>query len=196
MAKKKIKKEAGPKVANKMSGVERLAALEDTISRQNGKLEFLAGEIDKIATSVGILAKRLKATIDATESENKVDELILNENIRELEGKTTMLVDQGVIVRDKAHTVDNRTFIVARDHNNGEVVNPRIQFSTSSIDEKFLKQLEGKKEGDFVTFEGTESELELVEVYRISDPKDTEQNFEEEATEAVDNTEETSEASE
>ena len=159
---------------NKLTALERLSSLENMILSQHQKIEILADEIDKLRGTVGALAKRLNATIKAGEdgslSNDSVNKLIINENLKELEGKVKFLVEQNVLEKDDSAVVSNKTFVVGREvDKEGTVINPRVQFAVGSLDANFQTQVIGFKVGDVIPYQESDVSLEVVEIYKIKE---------------------------
>ena len=170
---KKTTTEAKTKT-NKLTALERLSSLENMILSQHQKIEILADEIDKLRGTVGALAKRLNATIKAGEdgslSNDSVNKLIINENLKELEGKVKFLVEQNVLEKDDSAVVSNKTFVVGREvDKEGTVINPRVQFAVGSLDANFQTQVIGFKVGDVIPYQESDVSLEVVEIYKIKE---------------------------
>ena len=180
--KEKTKKTAAPKaeakkaVAPPQTASQKLDALENAFIQQNQQIDILAEEIDRLRGTVVSLNKRLNASIQAAEqggiTGESVNKIILGENMKELEAKVTFLTEQGVLVRNDDSEIGDKSFVVGRElDTEGNVTNPRVQFSVGSIDQEVKGKLQGKKAGDVVAYSEGEDSLEITEVYDIVDPK-------------------------
>lgn len=181
-AKAPAKKAEAPKAPAPMTAAQKLEALENMFMTQNNQIDILADEIDRLRNQLVAVNKRLNSTIQAAEqggiSNDSVNKVILAENMRELESKITFLVEQGVLVRNDEAVISEKNFVVGREiDTSGNVTNPRVQFSVSSIDPEVKKQMIGKKAGDVVAYSESEDSLEITEVYDIKEPK-KKKNFE------------------
>lgn len=182
-AKAKSKKEAAPKAAAKpaappppMTAAQKLEALENSFMVQSQQIDILAEEIDNLRKTIVNLNKRLNASIKAAEegglTGESVNKIILNEGMRELEERVSFLISQGVLVRNDAAEISDTNFVVGRElDTEGNVTNPRVQFSVVSIDKEVKDQIHGKKAGDVIAYSETEDSMEITEVYDIVDPK-------------------------
>ena len=176
------KKEAAPAKPAPLTAAQKLEALENMFMSQNNQIEILADEIDRLRNQLVAVNKRLNSTIQAAEqgpiSNDNVNKIILNENMKELESKVTFLKEQGVLVRNDETEISEKNFVVGREINtSGDVTNPRVQFSVGSIAPEVKAQIMGKKAGDVVAYSEGEDSLEITEVYDIVDPK-VKKNFE------------------
>lgn len=178
----------------KMNATQRLEALEALVSQQHGVIEaqsnnikFLAQEIDGLKQTIQALARRLNASIQAGDNNDQVQQILVDENVRELEGKVTFLMEQGVLEDAKSEDVHERSFVVARelDEDRNEV-NPRMQFAIASLTPEAKEKIEGKKLGDIVQdFSGDGLVLEITKLYDIAEPKEQSKQLEEVEEEAA-----------
>lgn len=183
MTKKKTKmqsKSTGPK-PKKMNATQKIANLESIVVGQEQQIKILADEIDRLRGTINSLSKRLNASIQATENHDTVNKIIIDENVKELEGKVKFLVDQKILTLDQEAEVTEKTFVVGRELNaEGEVINPRVQFALGSLPEDLKEKIKGNKVGGLVQTDESDLRLEITEVYRINEPKPVEKKFEEE----------------
>jgi hypothetical protein len=166
----------------KQNASQKIEALENALMSQNGKFDILAEEIDRLRQMMTALTKRLNASIQAAEdgglTSDSVNKIILGENMKELEAKVQYLVEQGVLQRNDDSEITDRTFVVGREiDTEGNVVNPRVQFSVNSVDGEVKSRLLTKKAGNVISYSETEPSLEITEVYQIVDPN-IKKNFE------------------
>jgi hypothetical protein len=165
-----------------LTAAQKIEALERSFVAQNNQIEILADEIDRLRNQLVAVNKRLNASIQAAEqgglTGESVNKIILGENMKELEAKVTFLQEQGVLVRNDDSEISAKTFVVGREvDTEGNVTNPRVQFSVGSVDKAVQEKLYGKKAGAVVAYDGDEDSLEITEVYDIVDPK-IKKNFE------------------
>ena len=173
---------AAPKPPAPMTAAQKLEALENMFMSQNNQIEILADEIDRLRNQLVAVNKRLNSTIQAAEqggiSGDNVNKIILGENMKELEAKINFLKEQGVLVKNDEAEISDKSFVVGREiDTEGNVTNPRVQFSVGSVDPDVKKQIYGKKLGDVVAYSESQDSLEITEVYDIVDPK-IKKNFE------------------
>ena len=159
----------------KRNAAETIKALENAFMSQNQQIQILADEIDRMRQLITALNKRLNASIQAAEGGNltgdSVNKIILNENVKELEDKVAFLIDRGVLKKNDESPITDKTFLVGRTiDTEGNVVDPRIQFSVGSIDKVIQDKLANKKVGEIVSYEDGEPSLEITELYDIHNP--------------------------
>lgn len=183
--KKAAKAAAAPKAATPpppMTAAQKLDALENAFMTQNQQIEILADEIDRLRQQLVTVNKRLNASIKAAEeggvSGEAINKIILGENMKELEERVNFLKEQGVLVKNDEAEISDGQFVVGREiDTEGNVTNPRVQFSVQSVDKVLKDSLYGKKLGAVVAYSESEDSLEVTEVYDIVDPK-IKKNFE------------------
>lgn len=160
----------------KQNAAQKIESLEAAFMNQSKNLDILADEIDRLRQLIVSLNKRVNASIQAAEeggvTGDSVNKIIMNENMKELQSKVTFLVEQGVLERSDDMEITDRAFVVGREvDSEGNVVNPRVQFSVGSIDKTVQDRLLTRKAGDVISYNETEPSLEITEVYQILDPK-------------------------
>lgn len=175
---KKTEQAAAPK----RNAAETIKALENAFMSQNQQINVLADEIDRLRQLVGALGKRLNASIKAAEdgglSGDSVNKIILQENIKELEAKVQFLIDQGVLTKNNESPISEQTFVVGRTVDaEGNVVDPRVQFSIGSLDKEVKQGLLNKKAGEIIAYEDGGPSFEITEVYEVAQPN-IKKNFE------------------
>lgn len=177
---KKTKKEGSEQKQVKLNASQKLAVLENMVFAYDNKFNQLADEIDSLRNSITGLSKRLSASIRATETVDSVNKIVLDENIKELEGKVQFLIQQGILKLSNETTIVDKTFVVGREiDDQSNVINPRIQFAVGSLDQELKDKLIGHKFGDVIKVTEDGLALEVTEVYEIIDPtikKDFEAN--------------------
>jgi len=166
----------------KQNAVQKMSALENAFMQQNQQINVLADEIDRLRQLLTAVNKRLNASIQASEEGGltgaSVNKIIMNENMKELEGKISYLVEQGVLTLNNEAEISDKTFVVGREiDSEGNVVNPRVQFAVGSVDKTLQEKLVSKKAGAIISHDAAEPSLEIMEVYEIT-PPNKKQNFE------------------
>lgn len=165
-------KQTGNKQPKKLTAAQRITALEDNAMAQQQNNQILAGEIDNLRQTMASLARRLNATIQAGEEgvigNETVNNLLIEENTKELEGKVNFLIEQGVLEKAKEEGIHERSFVVGRElDENKDIVNPRIQFALVSVVPEMKGLLLGKKVGDVVQNSEDGINLEVMEILDI-----------------------------
>jgi len=142
----------------------------------NNQVTILAEEIDLLGQTMGKVDRKVTASIKAGEqgklSQNSVEQIIIEEDVKELVGKLKFLEKQGAIVKKDDKITDERTFIVGKQVNQeGKETVPRLQFAIMTLSEEVKKYFMNKKLGDKVQMEGENDVVEIMEIYDIPDFK-------------------------
>ena len=159
--------------AQKLEQLEnKIAQLNELVLADRRSIEVMAEEIERTNTNLSFLARRQNGIIEVLTDKNLATNDDVNRKIEEyevndLKEKLKFLVDQGVLVKDEDGTVNDKSFVVARDLLNGEVVVPRLQFSIPSLREENKQLILGKKVGDIITTDKSEVSTEITEIYKI-----------------------------
>ncbi len=174
----------------KSNAAQRVQALENMLLMQDQQIKALANEILDVRETTTALARRLSATVRAAETgtvtNSSVNQILIEENVKDLENKVKFLVEQQVMVKSETGEVVPTGFVVARELNQetNEVVNPRIQFAMGSLAPEMIEKFSGKKVGDVVRYDDTAPALEIVESYVVNSTP-VNQTFTGETTEGV-----------
>ena len=185
-AKSKKKTSSAPARESKLTAVQKIGLLEEKLINHEKNFIILAQENDKLKNLITSLAKRLNATIRAGEAggitPKSVNDMIVQDNIKELEGRVSFLQEQGVLKLNNEAVTGEKTFVVGREiDEDGKELNPRVQFAVGSLDKNIQKKIVGHKVGDLLKLEEGDPDLEILDIYEIVEPK-IEQNFEENTT--------------
>jgi len=173
--------EKKPNAAQRLSALERgLQNLSENVSKAlnelgtntSDKLNILADEIDKVGNGLKAVSKRINAVAEVTDTKDEVGKLMIDSAVKELESKVEEFVGLGVLERDDVQPITDKTFVVGREVDaDGNVVNPRVQFATASINKNLQDKLLGSKVGDLVSFEEGQPQFEVLEMYSIKEIK-------------------------
>jgi len=184
-----VKKTKEVKKTSKMNASQKISALEDQVLRLEKLIDtqarIFSEDIDALRETMRVVGQRLNASVKAAEagevSNDKIDEIMVNESRKELQNKVDFLVNHGVLKKEDDRVIDNKTFVVAQELHEGKVINPRIQFYTESLSDAEKAPFLGKKVGESVKYEGSDIITQITEVYAYTMPK-VNQEFEEEET--------------
>jgi len=172
----------------KQNAVQKINALEQKILELskvvNTNSQVLAEEIDAVKRNIGSIVHRLNAAIKAAEDGDltsaSVNAIIIQQNVEDLKTKVAYLENQGLLSRNDDAEITDKTFVVAREiDDEGNEVNPRVQFAVGTLSQEIKDLLLGKKIGDLIKPEESELTIEILGVYDIKEVK-VQKNFEEE----------------
>lgn len=184
----------------KKNATERLEDLETTLNQviqHIQPLEQMAKELMGAKEALKLLNNKLDATVKAVNeggqvTEDRLNDLMIQNNVRDLTAKVTSMVTSGLLV--STDTVGKESFVVINEADpSGKVVNPRMQFLVSTLQDEGLKaKLDGAKAGSNILVGDQGASINILEAYNVSVPQAS--NSEATTVEASPTTESTSEA--
>jgi hypothetical protein len=168
--------------AKKLNGTQRIEILERQVIKLGQLIDqqvvILAKEIDTLREVIVKLNQRINATIQAGEggslSNDVVDNIMIKNDIKKMETDVEYLVKSGVLKKDNETPATENTFVVGRNvDKEGNIVNPRLQFAISTLEnEEIKKMFIGAIVGNVIKaqVEG-DSDIEITELYSITQPE-------------------------
>jgi hypothetical protein len=138
-------------------------------------MENLGRETNAIRDAVRLLGNKVDALAKANiRGEQPTDEtlsqIMIDNNVEELKGKVDGLVKAQVLV--STDIVSETSFIVGRElaADSDKVINPRLQFSLTSLAKEVGDKIKGRLIGDIITVQEGQARFEILEVYNIQTP--------------------------
>ncbi len=192
------KSAATAKPESKLNASQKLEALETKITDLESKLDraiqLLLERVNSLADTDVALAKRINAIVKAGDeggvTTDSVKTAVVNQAATELKARVQMLIDNGLLTLDNESPITSESFVVGRElSSEGEEINPRIQFAVKSLQQEVQDSLIGKKAGESISDEKSQTSMEITEVYTINQPQ-VEASEEQEAEAAQDASEE------
>jgi hypothetical protein len=189
---------AAVKPESKLNASQKLEALETKITDLESKLDraiqLLLERVNSLADTDVALAKRINAIVKAGDeggvTTDSVKTAVVNQAATELKARVQMLIDNGLLTLDNESPITSESFVVGRElSSEGEEINPRIQFAVKSLQQEVQDSLIGKKAGESISDEKSQTSMEITEVYTINQPQ-VEASEEQEAEAAQDASEE------
>ena len=186
------------KPESKLNASQKLEALETKITDLESKLDraiqLLLERVNSLADTDVALAKRINAIVKAGDeggvTTDSVKTAVVNQAATELKARVQMLIDNGLLTLDNESPITSESFVVGRElSSEGEEINPRIQFAVKSLQQEVQDSLIGKKAGESISDEKSQTSMEITEVYTINQPQ-VEASEEQEAEAAQDASEE------
>lgn len=168
------------KTGSKMNATQKLEALESKVLELEAKLdralELLLNRVNSLADTDVALAKRINAIVKAGDeggvSSESVKNAVVNQAAQELKARVDMLIENGLLIQDNQSSITEESFVVGREvSSEGDEINPRIQFAVKSLGEQDQASVLGKKVGERVGDEKSQTFMEITEVYTIKQPK-------------------------
>lgn len=166
----------------KPTASSRLNAMEEILMEMNNKIIALAGIIDdnkagsldlfdKLDQKVISIAKRVNATVSATDSAASVEKIIQQNTVKELEDLVKTLLENKVIINDGEGSVVEQSFVIGRHiTSEGDEITPRLQFYVGSLAEEEKLKFIGKKVGDLVLSDDDSVSIEITELFLVKNP--------------------------
>jgi len=103
-------------------------------------------------------------------TDENVSKAMVENNVLDLKQKVDGLIAQGVLVSQD--TVTNNSFVVGRElDEQGNAVNPRLQFALAALQPEVQDKIRDHKIGDIVDIQEGKLKFEVLEVYSIEAPK-------------------------
>jgi regulator of replication initiation timing len=157
---------------------EKITDLEAAMINAYQMMNNMAQDLAATKEAGNLLGMKTEAIISllssgSTVSSESVVASVQAQRAERMAEDVSNLVAQGVLTA--TDTVAERSFIVARDldkDGSGKVINPRLQFVVSNLDEETKAKLVGKKIGDRLIEDG-KNQLEILEVYAIGQQEPT-----------------------
>lgn len=159
----------------KRSASERIRNLEETLVGTLKALGALDNEQQVIKEAIRLLGNKMDAMVKLIAAgqpltETNIANVMVQNKADKMAENTQQMVTQGVLV--KSDTVDANSFIVGREiEDNGNVINPRIQFTVESAQDHLKAKVLGAKVLDRILVEEGKAQLEVLEIYSINEPK-------------------------
>jgi hypothetical protein len=161
---------------SKLTASQKLDLLESVAQNQARQIEIMAEEIDRLSNVMTALAKRINAVVRSGDegqqiSSKQVNNLLVSDAAKELEGKVNFLIEQGVLVTDPSNEIGPDSFVVGREINSeNEEVNPRVQFAVKSLGQEGQDKVIGKKVNELVAGDDGVN-MQIQQVYSIVEPE-------------------------
>ena len=158
----------------KQTATQKIKALEDKLASFENNFMILADEIDQLKTVITGLGRRLNAAIEVSEdiSNDKVNGVIVDQNVKDLEEKVSFLEKEGVIKKSESNVVSQGDFIVGKEVKDGKVINPRVQFAVDTIGAEIHEKLVGLEIGQELILKDGDPSFIVTEIFDIIKKED------------------------
>lgn len=154
---------------------QRFQDLEQGLMSLNQTVSLLVNDVMAIKEALRLLVSKTDAIIKAQSSGQTVNDevisaIMMQNKVEELKEKVSNLQAQGILVEEGAIT--ESSFVVGEELDlDGTQLNPRVQFTMSSMDPKISSKLVGAKVGDIVVLEEGKAKFLVKETYTIKVPE-------------------------
>lgn len=159
----------------KKTAAQRINQLEGTLVKTLQLVGQLEGELGMAKEALGLLGSKLDAVVELTNSgkalsPENISVIMIGHKAAKLAEGTQNLINNGILV--VTNQVAEDSFIVGREvEEDGTVTNPRIQFTAEATQPHLKEKLLGKKVLDRIVVEEGKAQLELLEIYQITQPQ-------------------------
>jgi hypothetical protein len=158
----------------KKTAAQRIQNLEDTLLGSLKALSAVNNEHETIKEALRLLANKLDSVVKLINSSQELSDanistVMVQNKADQLAQNTASMVQNGVLTQSE--TIEANSFVVGREvEDNGNVINPRIQFTVGSAQENLRAKLLGAKVLDKILVEEGKAKLEVLEIYSINEP--------------------------
>jgi hypothetical protein len=156
-----------------LTAAQRLIGLEQSVATLDQALYNQTKQLSMMRDALSLLHEKVNAMIllmslGHTVTDQAIDQVIEQKRIEDMKKKVEDLLAAGSL--EKAEEVSKKSFLVVREMNSetGTVINPRLQFAVSILNQESIQKLIGKKVGDSVKFvEDNPAVIEIEEIYNV-----------------------------
>jgi hypothetical protein len=156
-----------------LTAAQRLIGLEQSVATLDQALYNQTKQLSMMRDALSLLHEKVNAMIllmslGHTVTDEAIDQVIEQKRIEDMKKKVEDLLAAGSL--EKAEEVSKKSFLVVREMNSetGTVINPRLQFAVSILNQESIQKLIGKKVGDSIKFvEDNPAVIEIEEIYNV-----------------------------
>lgn len=160
--------------ADKRTASQRIDDTERGLMSLYQTADNMARDLLTIKEAIKLLGNKLDSVVKASAqglplNDEVIAKIMVENNVEELKGKVTNLVNQGVLVA--AEEVGPNSFVVGREiSEDGTVQNPRMQFVVNALQEGVKEKFPGTKPGQILELQEGKWKFEVQETYNIQTP--------------------------
>jgi len=157
------------------SASQRIEDLEKASVSLYQALESFSKELGLNRETTKLLSNKVDAIVKVAASGSAINDesvvkAMIQNNVVELKEKVNDLIKNGVLVSQDA--VDETSFVVAREiDDQGNEVNPRVQFALGALQKELQDKVKGSKAGDVLNLQEGKLKLQIMETYSIKAPQ-------------------------
>ena len=163
------------KPVDSRSASQKISDLENALMALYQTANNMASDISTLKEAVKLLGNKVDSIVKAsTKGEQITDAVIsrimIENNVEDLTNKVKNMIAQGILAVQEQ--VSNDSFIVGEETNDqGDIVNPRLQFALMAVQPELREKFVGAKAGDLLTLQEGKLKFRLLETYQIQQPK-------------------------
>lgn len=148
-----------------------LMALYQTADNMARDLMTIKEAIKLLGNKMDSVVKQARTCPNLGEalSDENIAKAMVDNNVEELKGKVTKLVEDGILVA--AEECGPNSFVVGRElGEDGLIANPRMQFVVSALNAEVKDKFPGAKAGQTLELQEGKWKFEVQEIYNIQTP--------------------------
>ncbi|CAM6004872.1 unnamed protein product [Sphagnum balticum] len=164
------------KPADTRSASQKFQDLENGLIALYQTVDNIARDLNTAKDAIKLLGNKIDSIVKASVageplSDDVISRIMIENNVEELKNKLKVMVAQGILASTEQVAQDS--FVVGQDINDqGEVINPRLQFALYAIKPPELQQkFLGAKVGDVLNLQEGKLKFKVAEIYQIQQPK-------------------------
>lgn len=160
---------------DKRTASQKIDDLENAVRGMYQMADNMARDLMILKDAVKLLGNKLQSVVQLLGSgsavtDESITQKMIENNVSELREKVEKLIADGVL--EASSEVTDSSFVVGRElAEDNSVVNPRLQFALSALNEDLRTKIKAGKIGDVITLQEGKLKFELLEVYSIQSPK-------------------------
>lgn len=163
------------KPVDSRSASQKISDLENAMMALYQTANNMSSDIMTLKEAVKLLGNKVDSIVKASTNGEQITDaviarIMIENNVEDLTNKVKNMVAQGILAVQEQ--VNNDSFIVGEETNDqGEIVNPRLQFALMAVQPELREKFVGAKAGDLLTLQEGKLKFRLLETYQIQQPK-------------------------
>lgn len=157
---------------------QKIQDLESAAMQLYQTLDSMARDLGTMKDAIKLLGNKVDSIVKASSkgeaiNDDVISRIMIENNCEELKQKVTLMQAQGILAPQEQIGADS--FVVGAELNNeGETVNPRLQFALYALTPELQEKLKGSKVGDTLLLQEGKLRFKVLESYQIQQPKSPE----------------------
>lgn len=173
------------KPVDNRSASQKIQDLEKAMMQVYQAVDAMARDLGVIKDAIKLLNNKVDSIVKISAkgevvNDEVITKMMIENNCEELKQKVTVMQAQGILAPQEQIGADS--FVVGSELNDeGETVNPRLQFALYALSPELQEKLTGAKVGDTLTLQEGKLRFKVLESYQIQQPKAAEEPVEAQA---------------
>lgn len=163
------------KPVDNRSASQKIQDLHNGLMQLYQTADAMARDLGLVKDAIKLLGNKVDSIVKASsKGEIVTDEIVtrimIENNVEELKQKVTLMQAQGILAPQEQVGADS--FVVGAEINDeGETINPRLQFALYSLAEDLRGKILGSKVGETLAIQEGKLKFKVLESYQIQQPK-------------------------